>query len=81
MRKIFLAAAMAAVAAPTVPAVAQSDPGRSEQQRDVRAADQEHREDLHDADNPRKVRKAQREHARHLAKADRNARQANRGWR
>lgn len=81
MRKMFLTAAIVAVAVPTVPALAQSNQGWSEQRRDVRAADREYREDLRDADNPREVRRAQREHARNLAKADRDARQASRGWR
>jgi|APFEC2959095171_1045051.scaffolds.fasta_scaffold00035_1 hypothetical protein len=81
MRKMFLAAAMVTVAVPAAPALAQTDQDRSEQRRDVRAADREYREDLRDADNPREVRRAQREHARNLARANRDARQSNRGWR
>ena len=79
MRNICLTAAMLAVAAPATPLLAQPD--RSEQYRDARATEREYRKDLRDADNPREVRRAQREHARNLANADRNARQADRGWR
>lgn len=80
MKNIYLVAAILVVAVPSWPALAQPNQPRNEQRGDHPAADQEYHGDR-DSDNSREGRKAQRAYARDLAEANRNARQANRGWR
>ena len=83
MRKMLLAAAIAAVTVPAVPVMAQSTPGEAarEYNREVRDADRDYRHDVRNADSARDVREARRERRREIRDARKDYRRDTRDWR
>lgn len=82
MRTMILAAAMAAVAIPAAPALA--DPPRKankEYNKDIRKAEKRYRKDLRKADDRRDVRDARRDYRRDVREARRERREEIRDWR
>ena len=82
MKRMILAIAMAAVALPAAPALA--DPPRKankEYRKDVRKAQRDYRKDLRKADSRRDVRQARREYRRDVREARQDRRQELRDWR
>lgn len=75
MKTLILAAAMAAVALPAAPAVAQSSKAEREYNKDVRKADKEYRRDIRKADTRQEVRAANRNYRQNVRSANRDYRQ------
>ena len=74
MKNVILAAAMAALAVPAAPALAQSNPDR-EFNRDVRQAERQYQRDLRNARTPAERRRVEREYRRDIRQANRDYRQ------
>ena len=83
MRKMLLAAMIAAVTVPVVPVLAQTNPGQAarEYDRNVRDANRDYRRDVRNADSARDVREAQRDRNRDIRDARKDYRQDTRDWR
>ncbi len=83
MRTPMLAALIAAVAIPAMPAMAQNNPRQAnrEYNREVRDAQRDYRRDVRRADDPRDVRRADREYRREVRDARKDRREDLRDWR
>jgi hypothetical protein len=83
MRKMLLAAMIAAVTVPAVPALAQTTPGQAarEYNREVRDANRDYRRDVRNADSARDVREARQERREDIRDARKDYRQDTRDWR
>ncbi|WP_457311614.1 glycine zipper 2TM domain-containing protein [Sphingomonas sp. UYAg733] len=81
--RIAIFAAIAAIALPAVPALAQSNPREAnrEYREDVRDAQRDYRKDVRDADSRRDVRDARREYRDDVRDARQDRRHARRDWR
>ena len=74
MKNVILAAAMAAVAVPAAPALAQANPTR-EYNRDIRQAERQYQRDLQRARTPAERRRVEREYRQSTRQAQRDYRQ------
>ncbi|GAA0735520.1 glycine zipper 2TM domain-containing protein [Sphingomonas japonica] len=83
MRIPMLAMTLAAVALPSVPALAQDNPRQAnrEYNREVRQANREYKRDVRRAASPRDIRQAQRERNREVRDARQDRREDIRDWR
>jgi len=79
MRFVFLAAAMAAIALPALPAAAQT-PNQA-YRNDARDAEQDRRNAINQADTPREVRQANQNYRKDLRDAQKDRRNHIRDWR
>lgn len=75
MNKMIIAAAMAAVALPTVPAMAQTNSQTREYSRDLRQAERQYRRNLQRARTPAERRRVTREYRQRVRSAQRDYRQ------